>query len=208
MLVLEENKPNGRDSQQAGKEAESAASACGAGAAGRKMIVFAIVVFVWLALDQVSKAFVNADGSNIGRVLGEPVLGLFDIRLVYNTGGAWSIFSDATFALGIFSLLMCAAVATFAVWARRRLSFGEVTGLALVVAGGLGNAIDRFAMGHVVDFINLLFMDFPVFNIADIGVTCGLALFLVSSLVCGGILRSGDSRGADYSDEGGRSWRL
>ena len=53
-------------------------------------------------------------------------------------------------------------------------------GGALVVAGGIGNAIDRFIQGYVVDFIELSFMDFPVFNIADIGVTCGVALIFIA----------------------------
>ena len=55
-------------------------------------------------------------------------------------------------------------------------------GAALVVAGGLGNAFDRFMLGYVVDFINLTFIDFPVFNIADIGVTCGFVLAAIAFL--------------------------
>ena len=47
------------------------------------------------------------------------------------------------------------------------------------MAGGLGNAYDRFFTGYVVDFINVTFMDFPVFNVADIGVTCGIVAFFV-----------------------------
>ena len=47
-----------------------------------------------------------------------------------------------------------------------------------MVAGGLGNALDRFTLGYVVDFIEPVFIDFPVFNVADIGVTCGFAIFL------------------------------
>ena len=62
-------------------------------------------------------------------------------------------------------------------------SWPELIGLGLVIGGGIGNAIDRFALGYVVDFIDLSFMDFPVFNIADIGVTCGLALFLIGWIV-------------------------
>ena len=53
----------------------------------------------------------------------------------------------------------------------------------LVVAGGIGNAIDRFSQGYVVDFIEPVFIDFPVFNVADIGVTCGFVLFLVGVIV-------------------------
>ena len=66
---------------------------------------------------------------------------------------------------------------------RARISWPELIGLGLVIGGGIGNAIDRFVLGYVVDFIDLSFMDFPVFNIADIGVTCGLALFLIGWIV-------------------------
>ncbi len=55
----------------------------------------------------------------------------------------------------------------------------EIVGVALVVAGGLGNALDRFTLGYVVDFIEPTFIDFPVFNVADIGVTCGFVIFLI-----------------------------
>ena len=60
---------------------------------------------------------------------------------------------------------------------------GELIGISLVVAGGIGNAIDRFTLGFVVDFIEPTFIDFPIFNIADIGVTCGIILFIVSLLI-------------------------
>ena len=89
------------------------------------------------------------------------------MHLVHNTGGAWSMFSGATAALGVFSIVMCAALAAFAVHERARISWPELIGLGLVIGGGIGNAIDRFALGYVVDFIDLSFMDFPVFNIAD-----------------------------------------
>ena len=49
----------------------------------------------------------------------------------------------------------------------------------MVVAGGIGNAIDRFLMGYVVDFICADFIDFPIFNVADIGVTCGFVLLFI-----------------------------
>lgn len=118
-----------------------------------------------------------------GSVLSDSIAGLFRLHLVHNTGGAWSMFSSATAALGMFSIVMCAALAAFAVHERAHISWPELIGLGLVIGGGIGNAIDRFALGYVVDFIDLSFMDFPVFNIADIGVTCGLALFLIGWIV-------------------------
>ena len=52
-----------------------------------------------------------------------------------------------------------------------------------MVAGGIGNALDRFTLGYVVDFIETTFIDFPVFNVADIGVTCGFVLFVLGLLL-------------------------
>ena len=135
----------------------------------------------WIALDQAVKFRLNAHAA--GRVLSDPVAGLFRLHLVHNTGGAWSMFSGATAALGVFSIVMCAALAAFAVHERARTSWPELIGLGLVIGGGVGNAIDRFVLGYVVDFVDLSFMDFPVFNIADIGVTCGLVLFLIGWIV-------------------------
>ena len=135
----------------------------------------------WIALDQAVKFRLNAHAA--GSVLPDPVAGLFRLHLVHNTGGAWSMFSGATAALGVFSVLMCATLAAFAVHERARISWPELIGLGLVIGGGVGNAIDRFVLGYVVDFVDLSFMDFPVFNIADIGVTCGLVLFLIGWIV-------------------------
>lgn len=140
-----------------------------------------VLALCWIALDQAVKFRLNAHAA--GNVLSDPVAGLFRLHLVHNTGGAWSMFSGATAALGVFSVLMCAALAAYAVHERARISWPELIGLGLVIGGGIGNAIDRFVLGYVVDFIDLSFMDFPVFNIADIGVTCGLALFLIGWIV-------------------------
>ena len=51
--------------------------------------------------------------------------------------------------------------------------------LAMIFGGALGNAIDRIFYGFVVDFIETTFIDFPVFNIADIGITVGVALLMI-----------------------------
>lgn len=142
---------------------------------------FAAIACAWVVLDQVVKAALNT--ARPGTVLSEPIAGIFRLLLVHNTGGAWSMFAGATVALGVFSLVMCACLTAFLVHERKVVTWPEVVGLALVVGGGIGNAIDRFVLGYVVDFIDLTFMNFPVFNIADIGVTCGLVLFLVAWLV-------------------------
>lgn len=53
------------------------------------------------------------------------------------------------------------------------------TSLTLLFAGALGNAIDRIFRGYVVDFIETAFIDFPVFNVADIAITCGAVIMAI-----------------------------
>ncbi|MFR4802125.1 MAG: signal peptidase II [Eggerthellaceae bacterium] len=103
-----------------------------------------------------------------------------------NTGAAWGMFGDSTFALGVVSVVVCIAVVLVFLFYER--AFGHrATALRPALSrscrGGIGNAIDRFVNGFVVDFIDLTFMDFPVFNIADIGVTCGFVLLVIGYLL-------------------------
>ena len=90
-----------------------------------------------------------------------------------NTGAAFSIFSDSTMFLSIVTLIIIVAGIIY-------LMLGKVEGklmnvcAVLILAGGAGNLIDRFAQGYVVDYIKTLFIDFPVFNFADILVVVGV----------------------------------
>ena len=148
---------------------------------GRKTVVytaafFAIVV-VWVVLDQLTKSFFA--GMQPGGILAGPFAGIFDIRLVHNTGGAWGVFAGNTTALGVFSLVVCVLLLVYYFWQRNEVNATQTIGIALIVAGGIGNAIDRFSQGFVTDFIEFSFFDFPVFNVADIGVTCGFVLLFL-----------------------------
>ncbi len=146
-----------------------------------KRVLFVVLAAAWVALDAFTKAQFH-DGV-VGRVVFGPVLGLFDFRLIHNTGGAWGIFSNSTFALGVFSLAVCLIASIYFFIASKHMNLFETVGFALVVAGGIGNAIDRFVLGYVVDFIEFAFFEFPVFNVADIGVTCGFVILIIGLIV-------------------------
>lgn len=161
----------------------------------RRAFAFAAVVVVWMALDRASK--LAMDTVAVGSTVQHNVLGLFDFTLVHNTGGAWGVFGGSTLPLGVFSVAVCVALAVFLfAYLRAQATWLETISIALVVAGGLGNAWDRFAYGYVVDFFNCTFVDFPVFNVADIGVTCGIVL-----LIIGLIAHPGDDAGAPRAGE-------
>lgn len=159
----------------------------------RNLFLFLIIAMDWFAFDFYTKSY--ADGFRPGEVFGGPFGGLFEFRLVHNTGGAFGAFEGSTFVLGALSVAVCLFVVFYLVRVAPRSPIPMVVGLALVFAGGLGNAIDRFALGHVVDFIEPLFIDFPVFNIADIGVTCGLVIVFLSFLFEG--KKEADARAAN-----------
>lgn len=155
----------------------------------RNLTIFAVVFIAWLAFDMLSKSLLS--DASVGEVIAGPFFGIFQFALVHNTGAAWGIFGDSTVALGAFSLVVCIAALLYMFVVEPGMRPIGALGLSLVVAGGVGNAIDRFSLGYVVDFIEPVFIDFPVFNIADIGVTCGMALFVLS-LVLDMIAPDGD----------------
>ena len=171
---------------------------------------FAAVALIWIALDRMTKAYF--DGAFVLGETSSASYVLFHFRLVHNTGMAWGMFDDSTLLLAMFSCVICALVlVVWLMWPRllgRNPSMLETLGLALLFAGGVGNAIDRFIQGYVVDFIEFTFIDFPVFNIADIGVTCGFVLvFLGYQLAEHALLAAAQtkSKSQTYQPRGGQS---
>lgn len=112
-----------------------------------------------------------------GRVLIPGVLALHPTR---NTGMAMGFFQDNTLLILIASIALIGAC----VWLLRdvRLSGLALAAVSMIAGGALGNMIDRVALGSVIDMFELLFMDFYIFNVADVGVVCGAVLCGVSLL--------------------------
>lgn len=148
----------------------------------RTVLVFLGVTVVWFCLDMLTKSAINGAYEQ-GTVITGPILGLIRLHLVYNTGAAWGMFGDSTQVLAVMSLVVCVVLTAYLFFLSPRSGLLETVGVALVVAGGLGNAVDRFTLGYVVDFIEPVFIDFPIFNVADIGVTCGFVLFVLGMLL-------------------------
>lgn len=138
----------------------------------------AALVVVWIVIDRLTKAFFGA--YEVNSVIAGPYLGIFDITLVHNTGAAWGILDGNAVVLGLFSLIVCVLAIVYVAIVKPPASIISVIGLSLIVAGGIGNAIDRLLNQYVIDFIRPVFIDFPVFNVADIGVTVGVIIFVLS----------------------------
>ena len=135
--------------------------------------VFAAVGLGLLGLDQWFKHWIT-----VNLPLGEtmPFLpGFMQLRTVHNYGAAWSSCSGRRWLLVAVTCCIVAAVAVLLVRRVVRHPLG-VMACAMILSGGVGNIVDRVRLGYVVDMFNLLFMEYPVFNVADIFVVCGTLL--------------------------------
>ena len=121
---------------------------------------------------------------------GALVPGIIDLRPVQNRGMAFSMLSGQTLALTVFTALLIAGLVG---WLAARPDAPRLAraGLWLIVGGGLGNLYDRLATGSVTDFIELAFVRFAVFNLADVCICVGAALVVLGSFD----LSRGDRRG-------------
>ena len=131
---------------------------------------YLILTVALVALDQLVKLLVL---NNIAPGAHVPFIPhLLELTYVQNTGAAFSLFEEHTWILALISLAM-SVVLSLALWKNFfRHPLGKVT-LTLLLAGAVGNLIDRVFRGFVVDMFNVLFMNFAVFNVADICVVVG-----------------------------------
>lgn len=153
----------------------------GSNKALRNRIVFCVVVVLWFLFDRVTKFFVEE--YPVDMLASPRIEGIVEFNLVHNHGAAWGSFSGMVVALVVVTALLCIIIALYAFFASREASLLEMVGLALVFAGGIGNLVDRVVNGYVIDFIAPLFIDFPTFNIADVGITCGIVCVLVALVI-------------------------
>ena len=131
---------------------------------------YAVLALLLVLLDQGVKYLVLTKIPLGGHVPFLPHL--LELTYVQITGAAFSILEAHTWLLALVSLVMSALLA----WALFKPLFRHPLGrffLALVLAGAVGNLIDRALRGFVVDMFNVLFMEFAVFNVADICVVVG-----------------------------------
>ena len=133
-------------------------------------------------LDQISKAWMSERLSTGDTIAAIP--GLLDLQLVHNTGAAFSLLTGSTLLLGSLSLIVTVGLL---VWLRRQRSLSLWQGLAVafLLGGTLGNGIDRWRLGYVIDFLALVPIDFPVFNAADIAINLAVFCFLLDLLTQG-----------------------
>ena len=140
-------------------------------------LFMALLMAVIVAADQLTKLWVVANiplHTNM-----DAIPGLFHLTYTQNTGAAFSSFEGARWLFVVIFAVFAAAI----IWefSKKRWPFTTFDRwcIAAIYAGGLGNMIDRVRLGYVVDMIEVDFINFPVFNVADCFITCGVTLLLI-----------------------------
>lgn len=134
-------------------------------------IIIAIIIF----LDQLVKYLIQAN-MELNNTL--PIVrDFFHLTYIHNTGAAFSILEGKTEILIILPSLLTLLLIAYVLKKRKSEHWVMLLSLSLIIAGGIGNLIDRISYGYVVDYLD--FRVFPIFNVADIAVSCGCALLLI-----------------------------
>ena len=133
-----------------------------------------LIALVIVVVDQVSKGVASSvlqGGQNLSLLPH-----LISLQLVHNTGAAFSVLRGSTALLGLLSLGVGIGLILW-IWRQRVLPFWQALASAALLGGTLGNGLDRWRLGYVVDFLALEPIDFPIFNGADIAINLAVLCF-------------------------------
>lgn len=143
------------------------------------MGIYIITMGILLALDQWTK-WLTVHTLSLGEVK-EVWPPFFSVTYLQNKGAAWSILQGKLVFFTIVTILACIVILYFFFKYSKKSKWFSFS-LIFILAGALGNFIDRITQGFVVDMIQLDFIDFPIFNIADMCLVCGvfsMAIFIL-----------------------------
>ncbi len=139
-----------------------------------KLYFISFSIFI-IILDQFTKYLMFY---NYEKFLNKDFL-LFRLNFVKNYGAAFNIFSGNRIFLSCISIIF-SILLTYLILRKKSLNSIDLYSYSFILGGTIGNGMDRILRGFVIDFINLNFINFPVFNIADISINIGFIFLLYS----------------------------
>jgi len=137
---------------------------------------YVLAIILCIAADQAVKYYVVTHLALYGSA---PLIpGFVELFYIQNTGGGFSILEGHTWVLTVVTAALMIMIAVLLGKKVFPHPLGMWT-LTVILGGGLGNLIDRIRLGYVVDMFNFQFINYPVFNVADILVVCGVIGFAI-----------------------------
>lgn len=146
------------------------------------ILSYLFVVCLLVSLDQYTKNVITSSVNLFAK--NEVIKDFFYITNVRNDGAAWSILKGQQIFFIIITVLAIIAF-VYLLYKEKNKDLINVISYLLIISGAIGNLIDRIKNAYVVDFLDFYIFgyDFPVFNVADIFLTCGVILLIISSLL-------------------------
>lgn len=142
----------------------------------RRKITIPLTIGLLIVLDQ-SVKWTIVSNIKLGEVKGF-IPSIMSLTYLQNTGAAFSILENQQWLFTIITLLVIGGAIWYLI-KNIKGSFWLISGLTLIIAGGLGNFIDRLRQGFVVDMFQVDFINFAVFNVADTYLTFGVLIMLL-----------------------------
>ena len=142
----------------------------------KRKVLLPVLIALLIGLDQWLKSWIQANLA-LGQV--RPFFkGVFSLTYLQNTGAAFSMLENMQVFFSLITLLVM-GVAFYYFFKHLQGPLTKVLAISLIIAGGLGNFIDRLRLSYVVDMIQLDFVDFAIFNLADSYLTVGVILLML-----------------------------
>lgn len=160
-----------------------------------EILLFAFIITFDLCMKDFLYEFVEVkNGGNI-----TVIDGFLDLTYSENTGMGFGLGQDSTLGITIMTAILIVAILGYLIFFKKEKAYIRIP-LIMVAAGGIGNLVDRTQLGYVRDFFEFTFMDFAIFNIADVFVTVG-AIVLILGLIITLVFPSKDKRIPDDEKE-------
>ncbi len=143
----------------------------------KTIILKLLIIGLFITADLLTKAHFEKQAEDK-----QVIKGFLYFTYVENTGAAFGIFPNQSAWLLIFSIIFLIVFIFYDIANKERNIWSEL-GFAFIFAGAIGNMVDRYQLGYVRDFISFDFINFPVFNIADVCITIGCVFYVIYLLV-------------------------
>ena len=149
-----------------------------------KYLPHGLLAIIIIVLDQMSKWFILSHFEYAQRV--NVIPHFFDLTLVYNPGAAFRFLANMGGVQKYIFTILAFAISAWLIWAIKKGEFGRVGNWAAVcvIGGAMGNVIDRFVHGHVIDFLLFYWQSYyyPAFNVADSFICVGAGLLIIDGM--------------------------
>ena len=136
---------------------------------------YILISIIVILLDQLTKYIIDR---NYYSIINKNII-LFTFEYIKNYGAAFNLLNGNRLLLSTLSVFI-SLILIYYILQKKHLNWIDLLGYSFILGGTIGNGLDRIIKGYVIDFINLNFINFPVFNIADISINIGFILILFS----------------------------